>query len=68
ISIYDIYRDLKFWPGHRFAVLKMNAFIASLIYNFYLEPINHLKNLRLQANIIILSYSNSYMICSCQQN
>ncbi|KAG5323805.1 C4AC1 protein, partial [Pseudoatta argentina] len=41
--------------GHRFAMLKIKAFITSLIHNFYLEPINYLKNLRLQANMILCS-------------
>ncbi|KYM97039.1 Cytochrome P450 4C1, partial [Cyphomyrmex costatus] len=45
----DIYQIL----GQRFAMLEMKAMIVSLIYNFYLEPIDYLKNLRLQANIVL---------------
>ncbi|XP_018393741.1 PREDICTED: cytochrome P450 4C1-like [Cyphomyrmex costatus] len=39
--------------GQRFAMLELKAMIASLIHNFYLEPIDYLKNLRLQANFTL---------------
>ncbi|EGI58146.1 Cytochrome P450 4C1 [Acromyrmex echinatior] len=37
----------------RFALLEMKAMIASLIHNFYLEPIDYLKNVRLGADLVI---------------
>ncbi|XP_025262037.1 cytochrome P450 4C1 isoform X2 [Camponotus floridanus] len=39
--------------GQRFAFLKMKAMIAPLVNNFYLEPVEYLKNIRLKADIII---------------
>ncbi|KAG5306909.1 CP4C1 protein, partial [Acromyrmex insinuator] len=39
--------------GQRFALLEMKAMIASLIHNFYLEPIDYLKNVRLGADLVI---------------
>ncbi|KAL6417731.1 hypothetical protein ACFW04_014342 [Cataglyphis niger] len=39
--------------GQRFGLLELKAMIAPLIHNFYLEPINHLKDIRLTADIII---------------
>ncbi|XP_011637638.1 cytochrome P450 4C1-like isoform X3 [Pogonomyrmex barbatus] len=38
--------------GQRFAMLEMKAIIAPLIYNFYLEPIDYLKDVRLKLDII----------------
>ncbi|XP_036144042.1 cytochrome P450 4C1 [Monomorium pharaonis] len=34
--------------GLQFAMLEMKAIIASLIHNFYLEPVDYLKNLRVE--------------------
>ncbi|KAL6417729.1 hypothetical protein ACFW04_014341 [Cataglyphis niger] len=39
--------------GQRFGLLELKAMIAPLIHNFYLEPIDHLKDIRLKADIII---------------
>ncbi|TGZ50920.1 Cytochrome P450 4C1 [Temnothorax longispinosus] len=39
--------------GQRFAILELKAMIASLIHNFYLEPIDYLKNLRIQADLVL---------------
>ncbi|KYN19381.1 Cytochrome P450 4C1, partial [Trachymyrmex cornetzi] len=39
--------------GQRFAMLEMKAMIASVIHNFYLEPIDYLKDVRLQADITL---------------
>ncbi|XP_025266468.1 cytochrome P450 4C1-like isoform X1 [Camponotus floridanus] len=39
--------------GQRFAFLKMKALIAPLVHNFYLEPVEYLKNIRLKAHMII---------------
>ncbi|KAL6418345.1 hypothetical protein ACFW04_012211 [Cataglyphis niger] len=39
--------------GQRFGLLELKAMIAPLIHNFYLEPIDHLKDIRLTADIII---------------
>jgi len=38
--------------GQRFAMLELKAIIASLIYNFYLEPIDYLKDLRFMLDIV----------------
>ncbi|XP_011878425.1 PREDICTED: cytochrome P450 4C1-like [Vollenhovia emeryi] len=38
--------------GQRFAMLELKAIIASLVYNFYLEPIDYLKDLRFMTDII----------------
>ncbi|KYN07892.1 Cytochrome P450 4C1, partial [Cyphomyrmex costatus] len=39
--------------GQRFALLEMKAMIATLIYNFYLKPIDYLKNVRLGADLLL---------------
>ncbi|KYM95340.1 Cytochrome P450 4C1 [Cyphomyrmex costatus] len=39
--------------GQRFAMLEMKAMVASLIHNFYLEPIDYLKDLKMQADITL---------------
>ncbi|XP_011701315.1 PREDICTED: cytochrome P450 4C1-like [Wasmannia auropunctata] len=39
--------------GQRYAMLEMKAMIASLIYDFYLEPVDYLKDLRLLMDIIL---------------
>ncbi|KAL6418341.1 hypothetical protein ACFW04_012209 [Cataglyphis niger] len=39
--------------GQRFGLLELKAMIAPLIYNFYLEPIDHLKDIRLKIDMII---------------
>ncbi|XP_071647081.1 cytochrome P450 4C1-like isoform X2 [Temnothorax longispinosus] len=41
--------------GQRFAMLEMKAMIAPLIHNFYLEPIDYLKNLRIQVDLVLSS-------------
>ncbi|XP_011878432.1 PREDICTED: cytochrome P450 4C1-like [Vollenhovia emeryi] len=38
--------------GQRFAILEMKAVIASLVQDFYLEPVDHLKDLRFMLDII----------------
>jgi cytochrome P450 family 4 len=38
--------------GKRFAMLELKAVMASLIYNFYLEPIDYLKDLTFTTDII----------------
>ncbi|KAL6259147.1 hypothetical protein P5V15_009069 [Pogonomyrmex californicus] len=38
--------------GQRFAMLEMKAIITPLIYNFYLEPIDYLKDVRLKLDIV----------------
>jgi len=43
-----------YWiTGQRYALLEMQALIAILINKFYLEPVDTLKNLRLQLNILL---------------
>ncbi|XP_024877802.1 cytochrome P450 4C1-like [Temnothorax curvispinosus] len=39
--------------GQRYAFLQIKALIAPLIQNYYLEPIDYLKNLRLQADLVL---------------
>ncbi|XP_071572410.1 cytochrome P450 4C1-like isoform X1 [Temnothorax nylanderi] len=39
--------------GQRFAMLELKAMIAPLVHNFYLEPIDYLKNLRLKVDLVI---------------
>ncbi|XP_011706825.1 PREDICTED: cytochrome P450 4c3-like, partial [Wasmannia auropunctata] len=39
--------------GQRFAMLEMKAMITHLIHNFYVEPVDYLKDLRLQTDIIL---------------
>ncbi|KYN33648.1 Cytochrome P450 4C1 [Trachymyrmex septentrionalis] len=39
--------------GQRFALLEMKAMIASLVHNFYLEPIDYLKNLRMEVDLVL---------------
>ncbi|KAL6420611.1 hypothetical protein ACFW04_014644 [Cataglyphis niger] len=39
--------------GQRFALLELKAMIAPLVHNFYLEPIDCLKNIRLKYDLII---------------
>ncbi|XP_071647098.1 cytochrome P450 4C1-like [Temnothorax longispinosus] len=39
--------------GQRFAMLEMKAMIAPLVHNFYLEPIDYLKNLRMQLDLVL---------------
>ncbi|XP_011635751.1 cytochrome P450 4C1-like [Pogonomyrmex barbatus] len=39
--------------GQRFALLEMKSFVASLIYNFYLEPIENLKDVQFNADMMI---------------
>ncbi|KAL6259151.1 hypothetical protein P5V15_009072 [Pogonomyrmex californicus] len=38
--------------GQRFAMLEMKAIIAPLIYNFYLEPVDYLKDLRFKTDLV----------------
>ncbi|XP_036143836.1 cytochrome P450 4C1 [Monomorium pharaonis] len=39
--------------GQRFALLEMKAMIAPLIHNFYLEPIDYLKDLKIYADFVL---------------
>ncbi|EGI58147.1 Cytochrome P450 4C1 [Acromyrmex echinatior] len=39
--------------GQRFALLEMKAMIASLIHNFYLEPIDYLKDLQMEVDLVL---------------
>ncbi|XP_072762553.1 uncharacterized protein [Anoplolepis gracilipes] len=39
--------------GQRFALLELKATIASLVHNFYLEPVDYLKNLQLKADLLL---------------
>ncbi|KAL6254371.1 hypothetical protein P5V15_014418 [Pogonomyrmex californicus] len=39
--------------GQRFALLKLKALIAPLIYKFYLEPVEYLKDISLKAEVLI---------------
>ncbi|XP_011882068.1 PREDICTED: cytochrome P450 4C1-like [Vollenhovia emeryi] len=39
--------------GQRFAMLEMKAMIAPLIHNFYVEPIDYLKNIQMQIDLVL---------------
>ncbi|KAM0726400.1 Cytochrome P450 4C1 [Formica fusca] len=39
--------------GQRFGLLEMKAIIAPLVQNFYLEPVDYLKDLRIRADVIL---------------
>ncbi|XP_070168055.1 cytochrome P450 4C1-like [Polyergus mexicanus] len=39
--------------GQRFGLLEMKAMIAPLVHNFYLEPIDYLKDIRLKFHVLI---------------
>ncbi|XP_018352158.1 PREDICTED: cytochrome P450 4C1-like, partial [Trachymyrmex septentrionalis] len=39
--------------GQRYAMLQMKMIVSSLIHNFYLEPVDYIKDVRLQADIVI---------------
>ncbi|XP_071652110.1 cytochrome P450 4C1-like [Temnothorax longispinosus] len=38
--------------GQRYAMLELKAIIASLVHNFYLEPIDYLKDLRFMSDLV----------------
>ncbi|XP_012064324.1 PREDICTED: cytochrome P450 4d2-like [Atta cephalotes] len=38
--------------GQRFAMMELKAIMATLIYNFYLEPIDYLKDLQFKTDLI----------------
>jgi len=43
-----------YWiTGQRYALLEMQALVAVLIHNFYVEPVDTLKNLRLQVDMLL---------------
>ncbi|XP_071576478.1 cytochrome P450 4C1-like [Temnothorax nylanderi] len=39
--------------GQRFAMLELKAMIAPLVHNFYLEPIDYLKNIRIHVDLVL---------------
>ncbi|XP_029664929.1 cytochrome P450 4C1-like isoform X2 [Formica exsecta] len=39
--------------GQRFGLLELKAMIAPLVHNFYLEPVDYLKDIRLQVGLVI---------------
>ncbi|XP_070169743.1 cytochrome P450 4C1-like [Polyergus mexicanus] len=39
--------------GQRFAMLELKAMMASLVHNFYLKPVDYLKDIRLKTDIVI---------------
>jgi len=38
--------------GQRFAILELKSMIAPLVHNFYLEPVDYLKSLRFQLDLL----------------
>ncbi|XP_067215663.1 cytochrome P450 4C1-like isoform X2 [Linepithema humile] len=38
--------------GQRFAMMELKTIIATLVHNFYLEPVDYLKDLRFQVDIV----------------
>ncbi|KAL6437191.1 hypothetical protein ACFW04_005037 [Cataglyphis niger] len=45
--------DTLLIAGQRFGLLEMKAIIAPLVRNFYLEPIDYLKDLRIRSDLIL---------------
>ncbi|XP_070157186.1 cytochrome P450 4C1-like [Polyergus mexicanus] len=39
--------------GQKFGLLELKAMVAPLVHNFYLEPVDYLKDIRLQIDLII---------------
>ncbi|XP_020295617.1 cytochrome P450 4C1-like [Pseudomyrmex gracilis] len=39
--------------GQRYAMLELKAIIASLIHNFYLEPVDYIKNVGIKAELVL---------------
>ncbi|XP_025262470.1 cytochrome P450 4C1-like isoform X2 [Camponotus floridanus] len=39
--------------GQRFGLLEMKAIVAPLVHNFYLEPVEYLKNIQFKTDVII---------------
>ncbi|XP_072762581.1 cytochrome P450 4C1-like [Anoplolepis gracilipes] len=47
--------------GQRFALLELKATIASLVHNFYLEPVDYLKNMQLKTDLLLCPSRTVYM-------
>ncbi|XP_039307313.1 cytochrome P450 4C1-like isoform X2 [Solenopsis invicta] len=47
--------------GQRFALLEMKAMIVPLIHNFYFEPVDYLKNLRIGADLILGPFDSHHI-------
>ncbi|XP_050451715.1 cytochrome P450 4C1-like [Cataglyphis hispanica] len=47
--------------GQRFGLLEMKAIIAPLVHNFYLEPIDYLKDLRIRSDLILRPFHPLHM-------
>jgi len=39
--------------GQRFGLLEMKAMVAPLVHNFYLEPVEYSKDIRLKLDLVI---------------
>ncbi|XP_018377499.1 PREDICTED: cytochrome P450 4C1-like [Trachymyrmex cornetzi] len=39
--------------GQRYAMLQMKMMVASLIHHFYLEPVDYIKDVRLQVDLVV---------------
>lgn len=39
--------------GQRFAMLELKALIAPLVYNFYLEPVDYLKDVKFKLDFVL---------------
>ncbi|XP_072762321.1 cytochrome P450 4C1-like isoform X2 [Anoplolepis gracilipes] len=47
--------------GQKFALLELKTIIASLVHNFYLEPVDYLKNMQLKADLLLCPSRPFYM-------
>ncbi|XP_072761683.1 cytochrome P450 4C1-like [Anoplolepis gracilipes] len=47
--------------GQKFALLELKAIIASLLHNFYLEPVDDMKNMQLKTDLLLCPSRTVYM-------
>ncbi|XP_072762656.1 cytochrome P450 4C1-like [Anoplolepis gracilipes] len=47
--------------GQKLALLELKATIASLVHNFYLEPMDYLKNMQLKSDLLLCPSCPVYM-------
>lgn len=45
--------SLTTFIGQRFAMLELKALVGSMVYNFYLEPIDYLRDVEFKKDIIL---------------
>ncbi|XP_039304259.1 cytochrome P450 4C1 isoform X4 [Solenopsis invicta] len=47
--------------GQRFALLELKAIIAPLVHNFYLEPVDYLKDIRLSIDLVLRPFDTHHL-------